>query len=54
MQDWLARMAFGFTVGLALEAWRPGAANLWTIVASFLMWRRVTSWLPNGSRDPVN
>jgi hypothetical protein len=44
-------MAFGLTVGLALEAWRPEVANLWTIVAAFLMWRRVTSWLPDGSRD---
>jgi hypothetical protein len=54
MQSWLMRLAFGVTVGLMLQAWWPEARSLWTVIGAFLMWRRVTSWLPDGTRDPAN
>jgi hypothetical protein len=53
MQNWLTRLGLGMSISLLLQAWRPEAATLWTLVGAVLMWRRVTSWMPDGSQDPT-
>jgi hypothetical protein len=50
MRNWLTRLGLGMSIGLLLQAW-PEAATLWTLIGATLAWRRVMSWLPDGSQD---